>query len=105
MRMSYIPTWSQETTIEWTKSAKLADRGDQLDGLMAAGSRDFSRPGCKYVTNHYNGLPQEGTRDLMVLIRGLDKSELKLYVLCQLVCVMLVCVMLVCVMLVCVMLV
>ena len=78
-------------TIEWTASAQLADHGGQLDDLMAAGSRDFLRPGCKYVTNHHNGLPQAGARDLMVLIRGLDKSELKVYVLCQLARVMLVC--------------
>ena len=70
-------------TIEWTASAQLADHGDQLDGLMAAGSRDFLQPGCKYVTHHHNGLPQVGARDLMVLISGLDKSELKVYVLCQ----------------------
>ena len=75
-------------TIEWTASAQLADHGDQLEGLMAAGSRNFSQPGCKYVTNHHNGPPQAGARDLMVLVRGLDKSELKVYVLCQLARVM-----------------
>ena len=75
-------------TIEWTASAQLADHGDQLDGLMAAGSRNFSQIGCKYVTHHHNGLPQAGARDLMVLIRGLDKSGLKLYVLCHLARVM-----------------
>ena len=46
---------------------------------MEAQLRDFSRPGCRYVTDHCNGLPQEGACDLMVLIRWLDKSELKLY--------------------------
>ena len=78
-------------TIEWTASDQLADYGDQLDGLMAVGSGDFSQPGCKYVANHHNGLPQARGRDLMVLIRGLDKSELKVYVLCQLARVVLVC--------------
>ena len=92
-------------TIEWTASAQLAGHGDQLEGhgdqlaghgdqlddLMAASSKDFLRPRCKYVTDHHNGLPQTGARDLMVLIRGLDKSELKVYVLRQLTRVMLVC--------------
>ena len=91
MRKCCIQTRSQEMTIEWTASAQLADHGNQLDDLMVAGSRDFLRPGCKYVTNHHNGLPQAEARDLMVLIRGLDKSELKVYVLCQLACIMLVC--------------
>ena len=39
----------------------------------------FFTPGCKYVTNHYSGLQQEGACDLVVLIRGLYNSELKLY--------------------------
>ena len=43
--------------------------------------RDFTRARCKCVTNHYNGLPQEGACDLIVLSWGLGKTELKLYVL------------------------